>query len=255
MPGDHHPLQIQRVTLRQLRQVVVPRSHIFQRAWKAAARIAHTPILERPRGDAILLQRRTEMPAVLQSVDGLPPSTVQENHHRRAFFTLQRRNPQIAELQLARAIMHPMIGRRRCSLQQSIRHFGYFPSAGRGGLRGLFRQRHDHLARPGVVQLLARLVFNRVGVVRQPLHMALQRVILALQNLRLPLQFVSIGAPLAVFRQAVSARRRRDTRSQGSANAPPPRSQSAFAGRTSGSRSGRPGPSSRPHRPLPCLCA
>lgn len=68
------------------------------------------------------------------------------------------------------------------------------------------RQRVDHLSRTCIVQRFARLVFNRTGIVLQPVNMPPQQIVLPLERSHLLVQHHLILSLLFIDRQAILAK-------------------------------------------------
>jgi hypothetical protein len=121
---DHTRGVKDRVSCREIANMVNGGRDIVECAWPSAANIAHASILGNPHGVASLRQRRRRGRNMSEIVHCAPATAMNEDYGRRAS-RCARRKPKLAELQRTRTVRLTMVrGRRRCCSKLGERDHG-----------------------------------------------------------------------------------------------------------------------------------
>jgi hypothetical protein len=119
VPGCGDALQIKPMLSRDPGKVRGSRSNVVKRPGPSAARISDAPVFKAPGRNAIIGQRRAEMPGMLQIVTRPPIAAM--NHNDGRMRTPSRRQSQLAELEFVWAISNTNPGRGRRKIENALR--------------------------------------------------------------------------------------------------------------------------------------
>src|SRR5579863_9074997 len=102
MSHRDHAIRVQFMLIRDLRKMRSAGADVIEGSGPSAARVAETPILQAPGGDALACERLAHVSEMRQVIFGSPIATV--DHDCRGMRSVASRRAQLAELKLVRAV-------------------------------------------------------------------------------------------------------------------------------------------------------
>src|SRR5262245_29229360 len=115
MANGDHPIEVERIGLRNLSQMIGGSRHVFKSARPAPALIADPAVFDAPGRDAGLGERRAQMAHIRKAV--LRHPTPAMNHDGDGMRPRALGQSQVAELKFVRAVSQTMIYRRSWTSQ------------------------------------------------------------------------------------------------------------------------------------------